>query len=100
MLFEDAECKALAVLRLEHVVHREEVRTRIDLGIEAVAHGGPEERRLEERQVELASLSGLIALMQGSQDREGGERAAAHVGDREARARRRLQPRARERVRA
>src|SRR5712671_1296622 len=57
VLFQDAQRKAPAVRALEDVVHREDVRARIDLRLQAVAHRGPEEARLEEGYIEVFSFS-------------------------------------------
>src|SRR5947209_15670763 len=72
VLFEDAERKALAVARLEDVVHRKDVRLGIDLRIEAVAHRREEEGAFEQRQIEIRAL----ALMQRGENRDRGKGAA------------------------
>jgi hypothetical protein len=95
MLLQNAEGEALAVLGLEHIVHREDVRARIDVGIQAVAHCRPEEGALEERKIEICALS----FAQRSQDCDRSKGAAAHVGYGKRRARRRLEPLARKRER-
>ena len=47
VLFQDAERQALAVGGFEDIVHRKKVCARIDLAIQAVAHGAQEECRFE-----------------------------------------------------
>src|SRR5947209_15464182 len=86
VLLQDAERQALAIGGLEDVVHRKEMRARIGVALEAMAHGAEEERRLDEGQIEISAL----ALAHGSENGDGGEGAPCHVGDGERRARRRL----------
>src|SRR5262245_8859183 len=100
MLFENPERQALAVARLENIVYRKEVRARIDVLVQAVAHRRPEARRLEERQAQARARSGLISFVERGKNRDRGEGAAAHVSDGEARARGRLEPLARKGERA
>src|SRR5581483_2639564 len=88
VFFQDAKRQALAIRGLEHIVHREEMRARIDVAIEAVAHGGEEKGGLEERQIEICAF----ALAQRRQQRDRGKGAARHVGDRQRRARRGFEP--------
>src|SRR5919204_2395688 len=56
VLFQYAERKALAVGRVEDIVHRKEMRSRVDLAIEAVAHRGQKKGRLEQRQIQVRAL--------------------------------------------
>ena len=98
MLFQNAERKALAVRGLEDVVHREEVRARIDSAIEAMAHGAHEEGGLEEREIEIRALAlahaariataakappAMSAI--GSDERAGGLQPLARKGERAGR---------------
>src|SRR5207247_133367 len=55
VLFEDAERQAPAVRGLEDVVDREEMRSRIDVRVEAVAPRGHETRRLEQRTIQVCT---------------------------------------------
>src|SRR5881396_3195014 len=88
MFLQYSQGETSAIRGLEDIVHREEMRTRVDRGIEAVAHGAEEERRLEQRQIQIRAL----AFAQRGEDGERGKGAARHVGDWQGRARGRLEP--------
>src|SRR5205807_9842034 len=96
VLFEDAERQAPAVGAFENVVDRKEVRARIDIRVEAVAHRRPEEPGFEERDIYHHAAPRLFPLVQGGKNCDRREATAAHVGDGVGGARGRFEPLARE----
>src|SRR5690242_2734734 len=79
VLLQDAEREPLAIGGLEYIIHREKMRTRVDVWIEAVPHGAEKKSGLEERQIKIRALS----FAYRGEDGNRGKGATRHVGNRQ-----------------